>query len=156
MQKQNSMKKGGFFFCLCLSMIFLLSCGEKKSDQKSQQSLVPSHHSGVKKIQSIEQFKNLVESSGDRLLVFDLYADWCRPCRILSPMLEEIAQEQGNHASFYKVDIEKHGEIGRMFNARSIPLVVFLKNTKLVHSLVGLQAKNIYMDAINKYSQSGT
>lgn len=105
----------------------------------------------VPQLQSTEQFKKLVEGSDKKLLVFDLYADWCGPCRILSPTLEQIAAEQGNKVSFYKINVDRFPDISRLFGVRGIPLVVFVKNHESKYALMGLQPKSAYVNAINTY-----
>lgn len=57
----------------------------------------------IKTINSVEEFSKILESSGDRLLVFDLYADWCMPCKILSPILEKISKEKKSRPIFIKL-----------------------------------------------------
>lgn len=120
-----------------LSAVFLLFSCENRN-------------SAVKSISSVEDFKQIVKSSGDRLLVFDLYADWCQPCRKLTPMLEKIAAENIGKTSIYKIDVMKYPKIADSFGADAIPFVAFVKSGKTVHTLKGLQSKNIYTNAINR------
>lgn len=68
---------------------------------------------------------------GDKPAIIDLYATWCPPCRKLSPILENIQKEYGKKIRIYKVDVDKEPELARLFNATSIPLMVFIpKNGK--------------------------
>ncbi|MBD3318164.1 MAG: hypothetical protein GF344_20465, partial [Chitinivibrionales bacterium] len=78
-----------------------ISCSEKKPDEEKNAS-------PIKKIESTAQFEKVVNSSGSRLLVFDLYADWCAPCQILSPMLERLALEKRNKATVYKINVDQN------------------------------------------------
>ena len=80
---------------ISLSVILLfINCPDSNKTAQKQKS-----ESVVKTIYGKEAFKTVVESAGDRLLMFDLYADWCGPCRVLSPMLEEIAKENQDNNS---------------------------------------------------------
>lgn len=108
----------------------------------------------VKDIRGENEFKNIIESSGDRLLVFDLYADWCQPCKMISPIIEHIAKEKGDKASFYKINVDKNPGISRMFGVSGIPYIVFIKNKKAVYSLIGVRSKNEYMQAIENFAAS--
>ncbi len=128
---------------------------EVKVDLKPQSKAVKSEDSPrtTVNIESEDHFKAVIDSSGDRLLIFDLYADWCMPCRILSPMLEEIAKEYGDKASFYKIDIDKHRGIASVFGPKGIPYVVFVKNKKGVHALMGVQPKDVYIRAITELTK---
>jgi thioredoxin 1 len=84
--------------------------------------------------------------------MFDLYADWCAPCRMLSPLLEDIARENQDKVSVYKIDTDKNREIARSFNVTYIPYVVMMKNKKVVHSITGIESKEVYVQAINRYA----
>ncbi len=63
---------------------------------------------------------------GDKPCVLDFYATWCGPCRMISPYLDELAKEYGDQIYIYKIDVDKERELGRMFGATSIPLLVFI------------------------------
>lgn len=103
-------------------------------------------------ITSDEQFKSIIENSADRLLIFDLYADWCMPCKMLSPTLEELAKENKTRANFYKINIDNHREIAGMFGVSGIPFVVFVKNQKGVHALTGVNPKGAYQRVIDEFA----
>ncbi|MBN2035967.1 MAG: hypothetical protein JW768_04425 [Chitinispirillaceae bacterium] len=137
------MKKAQFIIGCSMVMLlaFAAACGksEKTSGQKS---------SPVQQVNDAETFTRLIETSGDTLLMFDLYADWCMPCRILSPMVESIAQEHRDHVLVYKIDIDRNQEIARALGVQGIPLVVFMKNREVVQAFVGVQQKEEYVRAI--------
>ncbi len=158
MQNINShIKRDIFSVLFILTFIFpLLFCTSRKSNEsvKKTESAAPIKQPQyvVITIQTEAEFKALIDTSGDRLLIFDLYADWCKPCKILSPVLEELAKENRHKASFFKVNIDKHKRIGSMFRVAGIPFVVFVKNKQGVHSLTGVMPKERYQQAINKFS----
>ena len=135
------------------------STDKKINEEKNAKNRANSKEKGilkpaVKEILGDEEFKNIIENSGDRLLVFDLYADWCQPCRMVSPVIERIAEEKGDKASFYKINVDKNPGISRMFGVRSIPYIVFIKNKKSVYSLIGVRSKNEYIQSIEKFASS--
>jgi len=83
------------------------------------------------------------------LLMFDLYADWCMPCRILSPMLEEIAKENKDKVTVYKINVDKNPQIAGGLGVTGIPYVVFVKSKTGVHAITGVQTKAAYVRAID-------
>ena len=63
---------------------------------------------------------------GDKPCLIDFYADWCAPCRITSPILEDLAREYGNRVNFYKIDTEKERELAAVFGIQSLPSFLFV------------------------------
>ena len=89
-------------------------------------------------IKSKEEF---VELSKEGLLVVDFYADWCGPCRMLGPVMEELAAEYENKAKFAKLNVDNVDEVASAFRIMSIPCVVFIKDGKEVNRIVGYRPK---------------
>lgn len=85
---------------------------------------------------------NFKEFTGekDRLVVLDFWAEWCGPCRMLAPVLEEIGTEYPEVA-FGKVNVDEEAGLAQMFGIVSIPTLVFMKNGKIIKKSVG------YLDA---------
>lgn len=139
-----------------LSFIFPLMVCSNKANNKTEEKKPTAKQTArsVITIESEEQFKAIVDTSGDRLLVFDLYADWCMPCKILSPLLEEIAKENKGKASFYKINVDKHKRIAAMFGVSGIPFVVFVKNKTGVHALTGVLPRARYQRVINEFTHN--
>lgn len=86
-----------------------------------------------------ENFKSKV-SKGVTLI--DFYADWCGPCRMIAPLIEELASEFAGKANIAKLDIERSQAVTSDFNVTSIPTVVLVKDGKEVKRIVGLCDKN--------------
>jgi len=135
-------------FCAALFSFANISCGNNTAKEKSDSRA----RTPVGFIEDEEQFKNIIDSAGNRLLVFDFYADWCPPCKILSPILEEIAKENGDKAAFYKINIDQNQFLARTFRVTGIPFVVFFKNKTTVHALPGVRSKDTYVKIINHFS----
>src|SRR5690625_6703372 len=64
----------------------------------------------------------------DKLVVVDFWAEWCGPCKKLSPLLDEIAAEIGDDVTIAKINVDEERELGAMFQVMSIPSVLFFKN----------------------------
>ena len=76
---------------------------------------------------------------GDQPAIIDLYATWCPPCKKLSPILEEIQKEYGKKIQIYKVDVDKEQELAQLFNATSIPLMIFIPKNGKPFAVAGLR-----------------
>lgn len=116
-----------------------------------------SNHGGsITEITSTEQFASVIDSAADKLLGFDLYASWCGPCLMLTPVLEKIAKDNSASITFYRINVEKLPQLAKAFNVGGIPLVAFMKNKTLLGSMVGLQPAAEYLAAIDHFVSSGT
>jgi thioredoxin len=153
----GTMKKPGIlnviitvFICSFLCF-FVTGCG----GSENKTTLSAAKDSPVIVIQNEGEFKKIIESSPGRLMVFDLYADWCGPCRVLSPMLEEIARETKDKADFYKIDVDHLPQLAAAFKVSGIPHVAFLKDKTVVHTFIGIQTRSAYVRAINMFSGQG-
>jgi thioredoxin 1 len=73
--------------------------------------------------------------------VVDFWAEWCGPCRMLSPIIDELSTDYGDKVKVGKMDVDNNSEIPMQFNVRSIPTVLFFKDGKLIDKHVGYAAK---------------
>ena len=91
---------------------------------------------------------------GDKPAIIDFYADWCGPCRSLSPKLEEVAKKYAGKLTVYKVNVDKEKELAGIFGVRSIPMVLFVPVKGIPTQTMGnLPMENIE-EAIAKIMQS--
>ena len=86
-------------------------------------------------------FKTNVLDS-DKLTVIDFWAEWCGPCRVLGPILDEVAKELGEKAEIVKVNVDDNPELAQRYGIRGIPTMIFFKNGQASKTLVGVQAKD--------------
>jgi thioredoxin 1 len=86
-----------------------------------------------------ENFESL--KNGDKPLVVDFWATWCGPCRMLAPVISELAEEYNGRIVVGKCDVEENEEIAMEHNIRNIPTILFYKNGQVVDKIVGAQAK---------------
>jgi thioredoxin len=70
-------------------------------------------------------------------LVVDFWATWCGPCRVLGPVLDAVAQEQADHVTVGKVNVDEQPGLAGRFSIRSIPTLIFFKNGEAVDTVIG-------------------
>lgn len=133
---------------LCISMGSIFACQKSTSDA----SLSVESDAAVKSIESIEEFKSVMTSSHEKLIVIDFYADWCGPCRQLAPLMEKIAHEMAADAAFYKLNIDDHRMLSMKNGVTGIPYVAFYKEEKKVHSLMGIWPKDNYIQTVKQFT----
>ena len=92
----------------------------------------------VKKIGSAEFEKVVLNSQGKALI--DLFADWCMPCQMLAPVIEEISNEKTDVA-FYKINIDESPEVAIKYGVSSIPTLLIFENGNLINKAVGVYPK---------------
>lgn len=80
----------------------------------------------------------------------DFWASWCGPCKMLSPVVEEIAQQFECKALVGKVNVDEEPDLARQFGVMSIPTVVFLKNGVEFDRKVGVMPGQVFVDILNK------
>ena len=80
--------------------------------------------------------------NSDKPVLIDFWANWCGPCRMLSPTISEIAEEYKDKVKVCKVNVDEQGDLASMFRVSSIPLLVVMKNGKVVNSAVGVRPKD--------------
>ena len=88
-----------------------------------------------------ENFESLALKS-DKLVMVDFWAEWCGPCRMVGPLVEELSKEYDGKAVVGKVNVDLQGSIAAQFGVRNIPTIVFLKNGELVDKVVGAVPKD--------------
>ncbi len=94
-------------------------------------------------------FKEEVLNSNIPVLL-DFWAEWCGPCRMLSPIVSEIADDYDAKLKVGKVNVDEEGELASAFGVASIPTVVMIKNGKIVDSSVGFLPKEQLVKKINE------
>lgn len=95
-----------------------------------------------------KNFENEVLKSETPVLV-DFWAEWCGPCKNLSPIIDELSIEYGEKVKIGKLNVDENSEISMKYGIRSIPTLLFFKNGEIVEKQVGASSKNSLQDKIN-------
>jgi thioredoxin 1 len=95
-------------------------------------------------------FADLVQKS-DKPVMIDFWAEWCGPCRMVGPIVDEMFTEYGEKALIGKVNVDENPDVSAKFGIRNIPTIIFVKGGQMVDKSVGAVPKNVLtekMDAL--------
>ena len=98
---------------------------------------------------TVDNFKNEVLDSDTPVLV-DFWADWCPPCRIIAPTIDELAEEYADRIKVGKVDVDANPDLSLKFGISSIPTIILFRDGKIVRRYVGITAKPDFVADLDK------
>lgn len=153
--KNNPMKKILFASVLILmSVVFACSCTSSGNPPSGKDGSVSKPVQMDKKMfltQVFDYEKNPNEWKfiGKRPCVIDFYADWCGPCRLVAPIMDDMAKEYEGKVDFYKINVDNEKELARMFGIQSIPAVLFIPSEGKPQMTQGALPKTTFVQIIN-------
>jgi thioredoxin 1 len=92
---------------------------------------------------------NFDATVAEGVTMVDFWAPWCGPCRMIAPVVEELAEEFDGKAKIVKVNTDEEQDIAVKFGIRSIPTIIFFKDGEVVEQMVGAASKQAFADKIN-------
>jgi thioredoxin 1 len=93
--------------------------------------------------------KNFQQQTKNKVVLVDFWAEWCAPCKMMAPVLNEVADELNGNSHVGKLNIEQYQSMAQQFNVRSIPTLILFKNGKEVKRFVGIKQKDFLLKEIN-------
>ncbi|UTJ06834.1 thioredoxin [Arcobacter roscoffensis] len=92
---------------------------------------------------------NFEETTKEGIALVDFWAPWCGPCRMLAPVIDELAQEFDGKAKICKVNSDEEQDLAVKFGVRSIPTIIFMKDGEVVDTMIGASSKQAFVDKLN-------
>lgn len=87
----------------------------------------------------------------DKPVLVDFWAAWCGPCRMVAPIIEQVAEEFQGKAKVAKINVDEQSELAQQYRIMSIPTLIVFKDGKIAESVVGAKSKNDLSNMLNKY-----
>ena len=152
-----------------MSAIFLFSCNQEQVKEEGQEAenienntaqvsevgdIKPIYLSTAdfkEKIWDYEANPNEWKYKGELPCIIDFYADWCKPCKLIAPIMEELAVEYKGKVNIYKINTEKQRELSRVFGIRSIPAVLFVPTEGQPQMSTGALPKETFKQVIDEF-----
>lgn len=122
----------------------------KQEKRKSMETIQMTKTDFLAKVWNYEQNPNEWKYLGDKPAIIDFYATWCGPCKMVSPILEELAGEYAGKIVIYKVDTDQEQELASAFGIRSIPSILFIPIKGKPQMSAGAMPKESFKEAIEK------
>lgn len=119
-----------------------------KIEEKKMGTIKLTKEDFLKKVMDYENNPKEWKYLGDKPAIIDFYADWCGPCKMIAPVLEELATEYADQIYIYKVDTEKEQELAAVFGIRSIPSLLFVPMGEAPQMAQGALPKHAFKEAI--------
>jgi len=144
------------FYSMLLA-ITTLSCSAKKDSPKNNNqqtnkmgTIQLTKADFLAKVMDFEKNPQTWVFKGDKPCIIDFYADWCGPCKMLSPIMEELSHEYAGKVDFYKVNTEQQQELAAAFGIQSIPSILFCPMGDKPQMAQGALPKETLKQAINE------
>lgn len=124
-------------------MVLAVSCNNK---EKKGIEVLASTEQGSSKSDKPQSFDDIIKSKTP--VIVDFYADWCGPCKLQAPRLEEIQSELGDKVIIVKVNVDVEKELAARFEIQNIPTLYIFKEGKEIFKAIGLQEKEVLKNVV--------
>ena len=92
--------------------------------------------------------ENFDSETSKGVALIDFWAEWCGPCKMLGPVLEEVVKEVGDSAVIAKINVDEAQELAMKYAVRSIPAIFILKDGKTIQQFIGIQSKQVLVNVV--------
>ena len=99
----------------------------------------------------MSEFNDLINQN--KPILVDFFATWCGPCKMQSPILEQVKASVGDGANIIKIDIDNNEDLAMRYNVRSVPTLILFKNGEAVWCTVGLQQADLLIGKLKEYEK---
>ena len=96
-------------------------------------------------------FESILKNN--KYVLVDFFAQWCGPCKMLAPIMDELSEEYKDKIKIVKLDVDESPETAKKFDIMSIPTIIFFENGVAKDTLMGLVAKNILKEKIDQFTK---
>ena len=115
--------------------------------------------SKLKGLKTVENHQNILvlddisfeKKIKNKVVIVDFWAEWCMPCKIMAPILNDLSSELPDNKGVGKLDIEAFPKIAQKYGIRNIPTLIVFKNGKEVERIIGIKQKNFLKQVLEKY-----
>ncbi len=124
--------------------------GQNKSDDKKVKPEYLTYETFIKKVWDFESNPEEWNYKGEEPCVIDFYADWCKPCKMVAPIMDEMAEKYDGKVKIYKINTDKEKKLASVFRIRSIPAVLFIPKDGQPMMQTGALPRESYVEIIDK------
>ena len=143
------MKRLKYVFFLPM-MLFVANCSNAQSSKNGEGEVIVLNKADfLTKVYNYEKNPEDWVYRGDKPCIIDFYADWCGPCKLIAPIMKELAATYKDEIIFYKIDTDRERELASVFGITSIPLVLFVPAKGQPQAMLGARPKEAYVEQIN-------
>ncbi len=138
---------------ILIALVMMVTAMTANAQEKKTESKVKhlTYNEFLKKVWDFEKNPTTFEYKGKLPAVIDFYADWCGPCRRVAPIMEKMAEDYEGRLLVYKVNVDQEKGLAAVFQAKSIPMVLFIPVEGMPYKQVGAMQEQNYREVVEEH-----